>query len=57
MIRGRGGGVTTTESTEEDRVLTIKDFVELSWRGMDDKVSCYAYLHTERIQVNPLSKI
>lgn len=28
-------------------VLTIENFIKLSWRGMDDKVGCYAYLHTE----------
>lgn len=28
--------------------LTIENFVELSRWGMDDKVGCYAYLHTKK---------
>lgn len=28
--------------------LTIENFIELSRWGMDDKVGCYAYLHTKK---------
>lgn len=33
---------------ERETALTIENFIELSWRGMDDKIGCYAYLHTKK---------
>lgn len=37
----------TVKQTEA--ALTIENFIELSWWGMDDKVGCYAYLHTKNV--------
>lgn len=34
--------------TKTEAALTIENFIELSWWGMDDKVGCYAYLHTKK---------
>lgn len=33
---------------KDEAKLTVEDFVELSWWGMDDKVGDYAYLQRQR---------